>query len=96
MTIQRRTQRDAIVMLFYITDKSDKAVALRDGEYTLRAATRSWRELMRQANDSARTRNNICLENTPRIRFVPVQEAVGSHRAAGALVIDCRTKDANP
>jgi len=97
MTIQRRTSRPGTVMLLYITDKSDKAVALRDGEYTLRAATRSLRELMRQANDAARTRNNVCIEaaENPLI-YVPVTEAVGSHRLAGAIVINYRAKDANP
>lgn len=96
MTIQRRTERDGVVMVLYITDKSDKAVALRDGEYTLRAATRSWKELMKNDNAAARTRNNICIEATTTITYVPVTEAVGSHRLAGALVINCRAIDANP
>ena len=96
MTIQRRTSRDVPVMLFYITDNSDKARALRDGEYTLRAAARSWRELMKNANYAARTRNNICLEVAKKVTYVPVSEKVGSYRAAGALVIDCQVKDANP
>lgn len=93
---QRRTIRDVTILILYITEKSDKAIALRDGEYTLRAAVRSWRELMRNDNAAARTRNNICIEITSTVQYVPVTEAVGSHRLAGALVLSVRAIDAAP
>ena len=96
MTIHRRTTRDATVMVLYITDKSNRAEALRDGEYTLRAATRSLRDLLRNENYAARTRNNICIEVASNITYVPVTETIGSCRLAGALVITYRAIDAAP
>lgn len=96
MTIQRRTQRDAPVVIRYISDKSDKAEQARDGEYTGRAIVRSLRELMRQANENARKRNNICIEYQSSVSYVPHVEAVGSHRSTGGVVSMLRCIDANP
>jgi len=75
-------------------DKSDRAEAARDGEYTARAILRSLRELMRNANFAARTRNNICVETMPSVSYMPFQEAVGNCRSMGAVVAFYRVIDA--
>lgn len=96
MTIQRRTTRDVPIVIRYVTDKSDKAVAGRDGEYTGRAILRSLRELNRNENFAARTRNNICVEKMESVSYVPHVEAVGSMRSQGAVVAFYRVIDAAP
>jgi hypothetical protein len=96
MTIQRRTTRDVPVVIRYISDKSDKAEQARDGEYTGRAIVRSLRELMRNANFAARTRNNICVEVMQSVSYVPHVEAIGSHRSTGGVVAMYRVIDAAP
>ncbi|HMG19598.1 MAG TPA: hypothetical protein VK573_12805 [Gemmatimonadales bacterium] len=96
MTIQRRTTRDVPILIRYITDRSDKVVAKRDGEYTGRAIVRSLRELMRNGNFAARTRNNVCIEFMGSVSYVPMVEAVGSCRSMGAVVAFYRAIDAAP
>jgi hypothetical protein len=96
MTIQRRTTRDVPIVIRYITDKSDKVLSKLDGEYTGRAIVRSLRELMRQANEAARKRNNICIETMVSVSYVPHVEAVGSFRSMGAVVAFYRALDAAP
>lgn len=96
MTIHRRTTRDVPILIRYITDKADKAGSKRDGEYTGRAIARSLRELLRQENDAARTRNNICVEVATGITYVPHVEMVGSCRSTGAVVVFYRAIDAAP
>jgi hypothetical protein len=96
MTIQRRTTRDVPIVIRYISDLADKALAKRDGEYTGRAIVRSLRELMRNANAAARTRNSICVESMASVSYVPHVEAVGSQRSTGAVVAFYRAIDANP
>lgn len=96
MTIQRRTTRDVPILIRYITDKADKVLAKVDGEYTGRAIVRSLRDLMRQANENARKRNNICIESMISVSYVPMVEAVGSCRSMGAVVAFYRAIDAAP
>lgn len=96
-TYIRDTTRPAVVIIRYVSDKADRAVQITDAEYTLRAVVRSLRELMRNANVAARTRNNVAIElmQDP-VTLAPVIEAVGEYRVTGAVVVNYQARDCAP
>ena len=93
----RETVAPLVVIARYVTNDADTMRAIRDAEYTLRAILRSLRELVKNTNFAARTRNDICVIQMldPAIYF-PVIEAVGDSRVTGAIGINYQVRDAAP
>lgn len=92
----RDTESPMVVAVRYLVAETDLHKGIAAGEYTLRAALRSIKALMAQENDSARTRNLVCVYALDRASYHPVTEAVGNSRVAGALTLEFSVRDAAP
>lgn len=93
----RATKSPLVVVARYLTANSDSVLAQVHGEYTLRAVLRSLRELMKNTNAMARTRNGILLEAMlDPVVIYPITETVGAFRVSGAIGINFHVRDVNP
>lgn len=92
----RMTTADVELAIAYMTQQEDEVVAIRDGEYTLRAVARSLRELLRNDQDAARLRNSVRLIAAPTLRYVPLVAVVGAGRVSGAVVLSVHAEDGAP
>lgn len=85
------------VLVSYITHDYDKAQAVTNALYTLRAVQRTIRELMRNENISRRQRNNICLVACLGMEAESVKAAVGDGVfATGIMVLELQLRDLAP
>lgn len=95
----RATSSPVKLVVRYITNNLDSAVARREGCYTLRAVARSLRALSKSYNEPNTTmvRNGISvvLGQDP-MEFWPVVESVGNARVSGALVVHYLVRDGDP
>lgn len=94
-TIYRDADHVAVAIR-YIINNADDAEANAQVLYALRAIMRSIRELMRNENIAARTRNSVVIESCQSATFGRVEESAGAAVAAGAVVVVFKVRDKSP
>lgn len=94
-TIYRDADNVAI-SIRYIIKNADNAEATTQTMYALRAIVRSIRELMRNGNVAARTRNNVLIESCSGITYGQIEETAGNAVATGAVVAMFNVRDQAP
>jgi hypothetical protein len=91
-----RDADNVTVAIRYLIKNADTSEAATQTMYALRAIVRSIRDLMRNENVAARTRNSILIVSCSRITYGAIEETVGNTVATGAVVCVFVVRDKAP
>jgi hypothetical protein len=91
-----RDADNVTIAIRYLIKNADTAEAATQTMLALRAIVRSIRDLMRNENLAARTRNNILIISCSKITYGQIEETVGNTVATGAVVCVFVVRDKAP
>lgn len=80
----------------YLAKDYERADAVRDGLYTMRAVMASLRQFMRNENEAAWTRNSVAVLASASMTVGPAFQAHGDYATVAALLVTMKVRDLAP
>lgn len=88
---------EGTVAVWYITTNTDAGAAMQDGLYTMRAVGQCLADVLQNANEAARLRNNsVGLQQISSFEFLPVYTKMEQVQVTAALQFTAQVRDLEP